>query len=29
VAQRTTQPAHRFANRAVDGLVVETLQKKR
>src|SRR5436309_229713 len=27
LAQRTTQPAHRFANRAVDGLVVETLQK--
>jgi hypothetical protein len=27
VAQRTTQPTHRFANRAVDGLVVETLQK--
>src|SRR6266478_1610564 len=27
LAQRTAQPAHRFANRAVDGLVVETLQK--
>src|SRR6266403_356292 len=27
LAQRTTQPAHRFANCAIDGLVVETLQK--
>jgi hypothetical protein len=27
LAQRTTQPAHRFANRTVDGLVVETLQE--
>src|ERR1700730_947915 len=27
LAQGTTQPAHRFANRAVNALVVETLQK--
>jgi hypothetical protein len=27
LAQRTAQPAHRFADCAIDGLVVETLQE--